>query len=43
MIEKLNQIKQKLQQKVARKELWANIKRLFKRDQMTWKIYKKLL
>ena len=43
LVEELNQIKQERQEKAARKEVWANRKRLPKRDPMTAEIYKKLL
>ena len=43
VVEELNQLKQERQEKAARKEVWANRKRLPKRDPMTAEIYKKLL
>ena len=43
VVEELNQIKQERQEKAARKEVWANRKRLPKREPMTAEIYKKLL
>ena len=43
ILKKLNTIKQERQEKVARKETWANRKRLPKRDPMTREIYRNLM
>jgi integrase len=43
LVEELNQIKQERQEKAARKEVWANRKRLPKRDPVTPEIYQALI
>jgi integrase len=43
VVEELNQIKQERQEKAARKEVWANRKRLPKRDPVTPEIYQALI
>ena len=43
VVEELNQIKQERQEKAARKEVWANRKRLPKRDPLTPEIYQALI
>ena len=43
VFEELNQIKQERQEKAARKEVWANRKRLPKRDPVTPEIYQALI
>ena len=43
VVEELNQIKQEREEKTARKEAWANRKRLSKRDPMTGEIYRELM
>ena len=43
VVEELNQIKQERQEKAARKEVWANRKRLPKRDSVTPEIYQALI
>lgn len=43
VVEELNQIKQEREEKTARKEAWANRKRLPKRDPINYEIYKLLL
>ena len=43
VVEELTTIKQEREEKVARKEAWANRKRLPKRDPMTGEIYRELI
>ena len=42
-VEELNEIKHERQEKTARKEIWANRKRLPKRDPVTPEIYQALI
>ncbi len=43
VVEELNQLKKERQERAARKEIWANRKRLPKRDPVTPEIYQALI